>query len=1232
MGFTHLRVVSGYSLRYGASHPHALVERAAERGLDAVALTDRDSLAGAVRFAKACAGAGVRPLFGVDLGVPGDGHREGRRQPVAGGAFMSEVPFRAVFLARNTLGWAALCRLVTASAGEQGVTWDDLGTAGDDVFVLLGADSEVGRALAQGRPDRAAGLLAPWRERFGDALRIEVSWHGRTGTGPGSLRLAARLATFAEEQQVTAVLSNAVRYADPRQHEVADILDSARLLVPVDTRDASRLDSGQRWLKDEGEMERIAGRIAEAAGTDARRLLAATEDTARACVVDPGDAFGLGRLHLPEPELVGVRATRADRVLGERCAAGMMRHGYQRDVPRWDRLEEELKVIAGHGFAGYFLTVAEVAAQARGLGIRVAARGSAVGSLVVHLLGISPIDPVAHGLLMERFLSVRRSALPDIDLDVESARRLEIYRAVRERFGADRVATLAVYKTYRARGAIHDVARARGLAPDEAARLAKEFPHIRARDVRAALAELPELRGVAAEDHGRLWELVEALDGLPHEAAMHPCGLLVSDAGLLTRTPVAPTTVENIAMSQFDKEDIEDTGHPKIDVIGVRMQSALAHAVAEIERVTGERLDLDDPAQVPPDDPATYGMIQAGDTMGTFQLESPGQRELVRNLRPGTFGDLALDISLFRPGPVAADMVSPLIQARESGRRPRCPHPDLEPILAETEGQVVYHEQVIEIIATMTGCDRATADEARRALSDDERKGRVRAWFADLARRRGCSVGAVREVWGVLESFGSFGFAKAHAAAFAHPAYQSSWLKAHRMAALLAGLLTHDPGMYHKRVLAADARRHGVPLLLPDVNVSRDAHTLELVSGKWGVRIGLAQVRGITDAESARIVAGQPYTSLEDFWHRARPSRPLAERLARVGALDAFGSRRDLLLKLTESHRAGRGRGADAEQLPMGAVEHEGGGERGGRAEHAGRVEGGGRAGRAARVEPVGRAEGRGSAGRVERADHTGRVEGEGRGERAERGEHAGRAEHAGRGGHVEHARCAESGGRVDGAARAEHHPYATPGTGLPPMTPAEQLAAELDVLGMDVSRHLLDDHRALLADLGVTPAADLPGLRHGATVLVAGVKAATQTPPVRSGRRVVFATLDDPTGLSDLAFFEDSHPRCAHTVFHSALLLVRGTLTHRPPRAFSVTGTAAWDLAELIDLHRTGGAAAVADRLTRPAPAPGPANRRTLTAPTGYELHPWADLRPPGTPPALQNRTFHHASPGSAG
>ncbi|MGQ4345861.1 DNA polymerase III subunit alpha [Streptomyces sp. SAS_275] len=1197
-GFTHLHTSSGFSLRYGASHPERLAERASERGMDALALTDRDGLAGSVRFAKACAKAGVRPLFGVDLAVGEPVRTERRRTPVRGGAFIDESAARVTFLARDgAAGWADLCRIVTAThadarrSGPPLLPWPD--NHGDGLTVLLGPSSDVGRALAAGRPDRAAELLVPWREIYGDALRLEAVWHGRQGTGPGSLRLAARTVGFAAEQRVRPVLSNAVRYADPGLGPVADVLDAARRLVPVDPR--RELDSGEAWLKDGAAMLGAAERIVEAAGfrrDTAHRLLEQTADTAAACRVDPEDDLGIGSVHFPEPRLVGAERRTAQRVLASRAAAGMVLRGYAGRHAYWERMHHELDIIAHHNFASYFLTVAQVVDDVRDMGIRVAARGSGAGSLVNHLLGIAHADPVEHGLLMERFLSKRRPVLPDIDIDVESARRLEVYRAIIGRFGTERVATVSMPETYRVRHAVRDVGAALSLDPAEIDRIAKAFPHIRARDARAAMAELPELRELAAEKdrYGRLWDLVESLDALPRGIAMHPCGVLLSDASLLARTPVMPTSGEGLPMSQFDKEDVEDLGLLKLDVLGVRMQSAMAHAVAEVERATGERPDID---AAPPGDPATYRLVQSTETLGCFQIESPGQRDLVGRLQPETFHDLVVDISLFRPGPVAADMVRPFIEARH-GRAPiRYPHKDLERPLKETYGVVVFHEQIIDIVDIMTGCGRDEADRVRRGLSDPESQGRIRFWFAQHATAKGYDAETVARTWEIIEAFGSYGFCKAHAVAFAVPTYQSAWLKAHHPAAFYAGLLTHDPGMYPKRLLLADARRRGVPILPLDVNRSAVAHRIELVSessesgsasgsgsagsgagtdadadthlvgsgsgsvpagrgpgsgaaGRWGVRLALSDVHGISEAEGARIADGQPYASLLDFWERARPSRPLAQRLAQVGALDAFGAnRRDLQLHLAELQRGARGvRGG---QLPL-------------------------------------------------------------------------------------------SGGRNTAPA------------GLPDLSSAERLSAELGVLSMDASRNLMDDHRAFLGELGVVTARRLRSARHGETVLVAGAKAATQTPPIRSGKRVIFSTLDDGTGLVDLAFFDDSHDACAHTVFHSWLLLVRGVVQRRGPRSLSVVGAAAWNLAELAELRAEGGLDVVAARLAEPAPrAPeepgesrqpgasgassdgGPAGGRTIRMSTGYEMHPWADLRPAGEGPAGGKKLWHQ-SPGSAG
>ncbi|WP_107484375.1 DNA polymerase III subunit alpha, partial [Streptomyces reticuliscabiei] len=910
-------------------------------------------------------------------------------------------------------------------------------------------------------------------------------------------------------------------------------------LRPVDRR---RLDSGERWLKDEERMTEIAYAVAECAGADARRarrLLADTAATADACALDPEADLGLGTAHLPEPSVFGAGpgVGAAARLLRERCEAGLAGRGLDRDRVALDRLDQELAVISKLDYDPYFLAVGQVVADIRELGIRVAARGSGAGSMVCHALGIATANPLEHRLLFERFLSERRKGLPDIDIDVESARRLECYDAIFDRFGKERVAVTAMPETYRARRALRDTGLALGIAPADVDRIAKSFPHLRASDITGALAELPELRQLAAEAHrfGPLWELAEGLDSLVHGMAMHPCGVVISDATLLDRLPVQPTPQGDYPMAMAAKEEIEALGNIKLDVLGVRMQSAMAHAVTEIERTTGNRIDLDDPEQVPLDDVFAFKLIQESRTLGLFQLESPGQQDLLSRLQPRDVQDVIADISLFRPGPVAGGMPERYIAARHGGT-PSYAHQDLEPVLADTNGVTIWHEQIIETLSVMTGCDYAMAEIARRALGDKSRLPRVRDWFHGLARARGYSAAVRDEVWQTVEAFGAYGFCRAHAVAFAVPALQSAWLKAHYPAYLLAGLLEHDPGMWPKRVLVADARRGGVQVLPVDVNRSRVRHTVEKADGeRWGVRLALSGVRGISEEECARIEEGQPYGSLSDLWQRARPSRPVAERLAEIGALgclhDGRLTRRDLLLQIAELHRQSRNRTASKGQLPIGT----------------GAVGG---------VEP----------------------------------------------------------------------------SGLPEMTGREALSAELSTLGIDVSRHLMEHHHRLLREIGATDAAHLAGLRAGQRVLVAGVRASTQTPPIASGKRVIFVTLEDGSGLVDLAFFEDSHPACAYTVFHSGLLLVRGTVQVRGTRR-TVVGSMAWDLDEIAAARRDNGPEAALALLgaARPHPTPAQPQRTLANGTTGARLHPYADLQPAGTRSA-DLKKFGYTSPGSAG
>ncbi|MFJ2745850.1 DNA polymerase III subunit alpha [Streptomyces sp. NPDC087440] len=1147
-GFTHLHTASGFSARYGASHPQALVRAAADRGMGALALTDRDTVTGAVRFLKAAETAGVRPILGVDIAVephaPSAASAPRRRTPVRGGAHVTEAPLRITLFAQGRAGWARLCRLVSSAHalpdGPPVVTHEALAEYGaDGLAALLGPASEPVRALSAGRPDRAEHLLAPWRALFGDRLYLEALSYGTPGTGPGSTRLAARTLQFADQCRIPAVLTNAVRYADPHQHRLADVLDAARLLRPIDRR---RLDSGQRWLKGPADMAAVAARICEAAGEGperATRLLAQTAETAQSCLLDPVADLGLGHPHFPEPEVVGAGPgpNAAAALLRTRAEAGLIRRGLHHAPAAVERMEEELRVITKLGFEAYFLAVGQVVADVREMGIRVAARGSGAGSMVAHALHIATANPLEHNLLFERFLSERRTSLPDIDIDVESARRLQVYDRIFDRFGPERVAVTGMPETYRARHALRDTGLALGIAPQQVDRIAKSFPHIRACDISSALAELPELRQLSEEAasgrFGPLFELATGLDKLPRGMAMHPCGVIITDNTLLDRLPVQPTPGGNYPMVQADKHDVEDLGLIKLDVLGVRMQSSMAHAVNEIARTNGQpRIDLDDPAQVPLDDFFAFKMIQASDTVGMFQLESPGQQDLLGRLQPRDPQDVIADISLFRPGPVSGGMPAQYIAARH-GAAPAYPHPDLEPVLADTYGVTIWHEQIIDMFAVLTGCDRAMGDVARRALADKQRLPNVRAWFLDEAGARGYDHDTLLKIWEVIEGFGAYGFCRAHAVAFAVPALQSAWLKAHHPAALYAGLLEHDPGMWPMRVIISDARRHGVPVLPVDINASTAAYQLEQVpDGTWGVRMSLSGVKGIQEDDVRRIVAGQPYAGLADLWERAHPSRPTVERLVEIGALDRVRgtqSRRDLLLQVHELHRHSRQRQAEG-QLPL------------------------------------------------------------------------------------------------DGLTAASGP------SGLPEMTAREALGAELEVLKADVSQHLMDHHHRMLREVGATDAAHLKSMRAGQQVLVAGVRASTQTPPIPSGKRIIFVTLEDGSGLVDLAFFEDSHEACAHTVFHSGLLLVRGTVEERGPRR-TVVGQMVWDLDALAEARRDGGPEAVLALLGRSRTSPTPAQPQRIlpNGTAGSRLHAWADLQPAGTRSA-DLTAYGHRSPGSPG
>ncbi len=1072
--FVHLDVRSCFSLKEGAFTPEQLEARVAELGMPAVALTDRDGLYGAARFVQACQRGGVRPVLGASITV-----RASSPPPPGGWGRLST---HVVLLAENAAGYANLCRLLTDAhlIGERGDPWvatEQIAAHAAGLTVILGPRSHPGRLAVAGRTDAAASIAASFREAFGSE-RCAIAVEHRVESGSDAeIRAMLR---FAERIDAPAVATNPVRYLEPADAFVADALECMRRIVPIASTNVTRANA-EGWLKPAAEMRAL---FAERPDLCDRTLAIAER-----CTYD----IGLKQIRFPDFPTPAGRS--ADAILAERCWRGVHERGLREDERLRERIHLELAMIRRMGFAAYFLTVADVVADIKAMGIFAACRGSAAGSLVCYLIGISDVDALHHDLAFERFMNPMRDELPDIDIDVESARREDVYDMILTRHGHDRAACVAMIDTYRARSAVREVGKALGLPEVELGVVAKAFPHISARHLRRGIQELPELQGLnlPLRQLDVLFRVAERLDGFPRHIALHPCGIVLASHDLVERVPLE-RSANGHRMIQADKDDVELLGYLKLDILGVRMLSSMRHAIDEIARTTGEKVDLD---RVPLDDAATFELIRASDTLGCFQIESPGQRELLQKLQPERFEDLIVDISLFRPGPVKSDMIRPYIQRRSHLEQPTYAHPDLRPALQETFGVIVYHEQVIRTLAALAGYTLTYADHVRRHLDDQTMLPGLREDFLAKAAVRGVEPAVAEQTWDAVAQFASFGFCKAHAAAFAVPTYRSSWLKTHYRAQFFAGILTHDPGMYPRRLLLDDARRAGVPILPLDIHRSEPEYvTEEDPDGVLGIRIGLQDVHGISAADIRSILqarAERPFRDVGDLLRRTTISRPVAEALAHAGAFDRLGG---------------------------------------------------------------------------------------------------------GRRGHLYEAMTVEAPREGDQLTLTTEAP---PAHAFPGYSDAEVVRAELDVFGMDATRHLVSFYQPLLRDLGVTRAADLHRKRQGEWVMVAGVKIASQTPAVRSGQRIIFVSLDDASGPVEVTVFPSVQHKTARTVFHAYAMAVWGQLRRTGKQGVSVIAEDVWDLLALQEARRDG-------RL-----------REAMAAP----LQPVA---------GETRRHLWHASPGSAG
>ncbi len=890
--YVELQVTTNHSFLRGASSVEELFAQAALSGHAALGVADRNSVAGIARAHTRAAESGVRLVAGVRLGC-------------SDGTDLLLYPI-------DRAAWARLCRLVSLgrtrrNADGTEIAREDEARAGARVWhlprdvlaehaegllaVLVPPDTTWDTAAA--RDDdapaaQAAGLCARLdrlRAEFGERASVALTLRRR----PDDAVRLHDLETLAARAGVAAVATGDVLYHVPERRILQDVLTCIREGCTIDDAGFRRERSVDCHLRPPGEMVRLFERHPAA-------LARSVELAERA-------RFSLDDLRYQYPDETGLDGGTAQAAL-ERAtldgAAARYPDGVPADVAR--QLRHELSLIARLDYAPYFLTVHAIVRYARSQAILCQGRGSAANSAVCYVLGITAIDPVRSGLLFERFISAERHEPPDIDVDFDHGRREEVIQWIYRRYGRERAALCATVMRYRPRGAVRDVGRVMGLPEDVTGALAGQVWGFSEEGVGAehatALGLDPADRRLALT-----LDLARTLIGFPRQLGTHPGGFVLTRDRLDELVPVAPAAMAGRTVIEWDKDDIDALRWMKVDVLGLGMLGCLTRVFALLRAHRGLVLAL---ADIPAEDPATFRMIQAADTIGTFQIESRAQMAMLPRHRPATFYDLVVQVAVVRPGPIQGDMVQPYLRRRAGLERPEYPHPDLERVLGKTYGVPLFQEQAMQVAIVCAGFTPGEADQLRRSMATFKVTGGVshfRARMIDGMVARGYPRELAEATFRQIEGFGSYGFPESHAASFALIAYASAWVKCHHPDIFCAALLNAQPmGFYAPAQLVADARDHGVAIRPVCVNASHWDCTLEPGEGADGadappgtarlaVRLGLRMVRGLAGADAARLVArrDRPYPSVAELSRRAALTAATLERLAEADGFASLG-------------------------------------------------------------------------------------------------------------------------------------------------------------------------------------------------------------------------------------------------------------------------------------------------------------------------------------------------------
>lgn len=870
--YAELHAHSAFSFLDGASTPEEMVEEAARLDLRALALTDHDGLYGAVRFAEAAAELDMRTVYGAELSLSGEARTEAPDPPGP----------HLLVLARGPEGYRRLSRQLAAAhlaGGEKGKPRYDFDAlaeaAGGHWHILTGCrKGHVRQALSSDGPKAAERALADLVDRFGaDRVSVELTHHGQ----PLDDERNAALAALAPRFGVGVVATTGAHFAGPARRRLAMAMGAIRARESLDSAAGWLAPLGGSHLRSGEEMTRLFGWRPD--------VVTAAAELGEQC------AFGLALIAPQLPPFPDVPpGSTEDSWLRQLTLAGA-RDRYGPSAPRaYAQIEHELKVIAQLRFPGYFLVVHDIARFCRDNNILCQGRGSAANSAVCYALGVTAVDPVANELLFERFLSPARDGPPDIDMDIESDQREKVIQYVYDRYGRDYAAQVANVITYRGKIAVRDMARALGFSQGQQDAWSKQISSW------SGLADSPDVEGIPPQ----VIDLANQVRNLPRHLGIHSGGMVICDRPIADVCPVEWARMENRSVLQWDKDDCAAIGLVKFDLLGLGMLSALHYAIDLVAEHKGIEVDL---ARLDLSEPAVYEMLARADSVGVFQVESRAQMATLPRLKPRVFYDLVVEVALIRPGPIQGGSVHPYIRRRNGVDPVLYDHPSMEPALRKTLGVPLFQEQLMQLAVDCAGFSAAEADQLRRAMGSKrstERMRRLRGRFYDGMRAlHGAPDEVIDRTYEKLEAFANFGFPESHALSFASLVFYSSWFKLHHPAAFCAALLRAQPmGFYSPQSLVADARRHGVTVHGPDVNVSLAHATLENAGTE--VRLGLGAVRHIGDDLAEKLVqerkANGPFASLLDLTARLQLSVPQTEALATAGAFGCFGmSRREAL-------------------------------------------------------------------------------------------------------------------------------------------------------------------------------------------------------------------------------------------------------------------------------------------------------------------------------------------------